>query len=127
SAHLSQSDFGVLFPRFTKVVAKAEEPERTLKLNARAMLQVMREKGIEVAPTSKIDIEEVEQDAEVKEHSADSAEDWKILSTEKDSIRGWVAVDPQMDRLDRVRSWENEAEVSLAPEMSQGEEVPSAA
>jgi len=127
SAHLSQSDFGVLFPRFTKVVAKAEEPERTLKLNVRAMLQVMRENDIEVAPVSRVDLEEGQQDPEVKEHSADSTEDWKILSTKESTVRGWVAVDPQMDRLDHVRSWENEAEVSLAPEMSQGEEVRSAA
>ncbi|KAI9744044.1 MAG: hypothetical protein M1835_002813, partial [Candelina submexicana] len=39
SAHLSQSDFGVLFPWITKKVFKAENPERTLLLNVRAILQ----------------------------------------------------------------------------------------
>jgi hypothetical protein len=57
SAHLSQSDFGVLFPWFTKKAFKAEEPERTLRLNVRAVLQVLRESGIPVAPTSREDME----------------------------------------------------------------------
>ncbi|KAI5843839.1 platelet-activating factor acetylhydrolase, isoform II-domain-containing protein [Morchella snyderi] len=42
SAHLSQSDFGVLFPR---AIRGAEEPERILALNVRAAVQWLREAG----------------------------------------------------------------------------------
>lgn len=46
SAHLSQSDFGVLFPNLTKYVMKAIEPEHTLQLNLRAILAMMRGQGL---------------------------------------------------------------------------------
>lgn len=45
SAHLSQSDFGVLFPWLTKRFLKAEEPERLLRLNVRAILESLRRRG----------------------------------------------------------------------------------
>lgn len=51
SAHLNQSDFGVLFPWLTKKVFGAEQPERALRLNVRAMLQLLRTQGIPVART----------------------------------------------------------------------------
>lgn len=49
SQHFNQSDFGVLFPSLARRFTKAEEPERILELNTRAMVQVMREAGLEVA------------------------------------------------------------------------------
>lgn len=49
SQHFNQSDFGLLFPWLSKRITKAEEPERILELNVRAMVQVLRESGIEVA------------------------------------------------------------------------------
>lgn len=51
SAHLNQSDFGVLFPWLTKKVFGAEQPERSLRLNVRAMLQLLRANGVPVART----------------------------------------------------------------------------
>ncbi len=51
SAHLSQSDFGVLFPWLTKKIFSAEEPERALRLNLRAQLQLLRANGVPVART----------------------------------------------------------------------------
>lgn len=51
SAHLSQSDFGVLFPWLTKKVFGAEQPERALRLNVRAMLQLLRTNHVPVART----------------------------------------------------------------------------
>lgn len=51
SAHLSQSDFGVLFPRLTRRVFGSEEPERALRLNRRAALEVLRRNGVPVART----------------------------------------------------------------------------
>ncbi|QIW97530.1 hypothetical protein AMS68_003048 [Peltaster fructicola] len=49
SQHFNQSDYGILFPWIAKRFTKAEEPERILELNVRAMVQVIRESGIEVA------------------------------------------------------------------------------
>lgn len=49
SQHFNQSDFGILFPFLARRFTKAEEPERILELNTRAMVQTMREAGIEVA------------------------------------------------------------------------------
>ncbi|KAK3325555.1 platelet-activating factor acetylhydrolase, isoform II-domain-containing protein [Apodospora peruviana] len=46
SAHLSQSDFGVLFPWFVKKAFGAEQPERTMRLNVRALLQFLRGNGV---------------------------------------------------------------------------------
>ncbi|KAI2470823.1 phospholipase A2 [Annulohypoxylon bovei var. microspora] len=51
SAHLSQSDFGVLFPWLMFKIYKSEEPERALRLNRRAVLQVLRANGVPVART----------------------------------------------------------------------------
>ncbi|KAG5980843.1 hypothetical protein E4U55_003574 [Claviceps digitariae] len=51
SAHLSQSDFGILFPWLTKKIFSAEQPERALRLNLRAQLQLLRANGIPVART----------------------------------------------------------------------------
>lgn len=51
SAHLNQSDFGVLFPWVTKKIFGAEQPERALRLNVRAMLQLARTQGVPVART----------------------------------------------------------------------------
>ncbi|EXJ91092.1 hypothetical protein A1O1_04199 [Capronia coronata CBS 617.96] len=50
SAHLSQSDFGLLFPRLVRYVTKAEDPEEIIALNVRAVLSVMRGVGLDVEP-----------------------------------------------------------------------------
>ena len=46
SAHLSQSDFGPLFPTLTRVLMKAADPLGTMELNVRAVTQAMRNAGI---------------------------------------------------------------------------------
>ncbi|CAM1508041.1 Fc.00g048890.m01.CDS01 [Cosmosporella sp. VM-42] len=51
SAHLSQSDFGILFPWLTKKIFNAEQPERALRLNLRAQLQLLRVNNIPVGRT----------------------------------------------------------------------------
>jgi platelet-activating factor acetylhydrolase len=88
SAHLSQSDFGVLFPWVTTKIFGAKEPERVLKLNARAMLQVMRNAGKEVANTSALDME-LEN---VKGMDGGVVNDEKILESTKGSVRDWVSL-----------------------------------
>ncbi|KAF2638434.1 hypothetical protein P280DRAFT_471525 [Massarina eburnea CBS 473.64] len=91
SAHLSQSDFGVLLPWITTKIFGAKEPERVLRLNARAMLQVLRDAGIEVANTSALDMEV----KEAKGEDRSVARDEKILSRSADDVRGWVALDTE--------------------------------
>lgn len=93
SAHLSQSDFGVLFPWVTTKVFGAKEPERVLKLNTRAILQVLRENGVRVANTSASDLELDGQKGEDKALAQDTA----ILSRTKDSVRGWVNLSADME------------------------------
>ncbi|KAK7706318.1 hypothetical protein SLS64_007658 [Diaporthe eres] len=51
SAHLNQSDFAVLFPWLTKKVFGSDEPERALRLNVRACVQLLRTNGVPVART----------------------------------------------------------------------------
>ncbi|KAM0328690.1 hypothetical protein ACHAQA_005103 [Verticillium albo-atrum] len=51
SAHLSQSDFGILFPWLTKRIFNSVEPERALRVNLRAQLQALRVNGVPVART----------------------------------------------------------------------------
>ncbi|KAI9788834.1 MAG: hypothetical protein M1833_002800 [Piccolia ochrophora] len=72
SAHLSQSDFGVLFPRLTRTFFRAENPERTVDLNVRAALQVMREGGAELG--EKADEEILRRDG---------------------GVEGWISIDPR--------------------------------
>lgn len=48
SAHLSQSDFGLLFPNLTRYLMKAQDPQKTIELNVRAILAVMRGRGLEI-------------------------------------------------------------------------------
>ncbi len=95
SAHLSQSDFGLLSPGLTKRLLKADEPIRTLRLNVRAILEAMRQSRIEVAPTSSSDMEE---EAVVKESvfvnsQTSNGHDFNILATDG-RVKGWVVVEP---------------------------------
>ena len=104
SAHLSQSDFGILFPWLIKRALKAQEPERTLLLNTRAALEMMRQNGTELADTTPVEIEEVAHHKSTKSMNgyADGpvngdvlkghgklGQDRKILET-SGQIRAWV-------------------------------------
>ncbi|RMY25569.1 hypothetical protein D0866_11068 [Hortaea werneckii] len=77
SQHFNQSDYGILFPWLAQKFTKAEEPERCLELNTRAMVQVLREAGIELG----------------------GEDDRDILSKANDHIRRWhpIAIDGQED------------------------------
>ncbi|KAK0739595.1 platelet-activating factor acetylhydrolase [Apiosordaria backusii] len=48
SAHLSQSDFAVLFPWLTKKAFGSETPDKVLSLNTRAVVQFLRVNQVEV-------------------------------------------------------------------------------
>ncbi|EUC30819.1 hypothetical protein COCCADRAFT_7182 [Bipolaris zeicola 26-R-13] len=90
SAHLSQSDFGVLFPWLTTKFFGVKEPERVLKLNTRAILQVLRENGVRVGNTSAADLE-------LEDQTVSQANDTTILSRTKDSVRGWVNLSAEVE------------------------------
>ena len=90
SAHLSQSDFGILFPWLTRKAFKAEDPARALRLNTRAVLEVMRRCGFHVADTSAVDMEITGPN----HHSTNGStgQDSKILERRGD-VKGWVALE----------------------------------
>ncbi|MCJ1469995.1 hypothetical protein MMC07_008640 [Pseudocyphellaria aurata] len=97
SAHLSQSDFGVLLPWLTKKVFKADDPVGTLRLNVRAVLELMRQNGIELAPTSSVDMEEAAAGGarnDVDSERLSKGQDVRILATDG-SVKGWVVLKPE--------------------------------
>jgi platelet-activating factor acetylhydrolase len=96
SAHLSQSDFGVLFPWFTRKVFAAEEPERVMKLNVRAILQLLRERHVPVSATSVVDMELGSETNSV------IRDDTRIFSMESGVIRGWNYLSVNADDLSDV-------------------------
>lgn len=98
SQHFSQSDFGILFPWITKRLMKAMEPERLLTLNMRAVLQMLRENGVEVAETSKEDMEiSTPEDEQV--HEKQSRRDPILL--DHGNVRGWIRM-PTTDKVPRA-------------------------
>ena len=89
SQHFSQSDFGILFPWLTERFMHAAEPERVLKLNMRAVLQMMRNCGHDVAATSAADMDlPADKKLTAKEEQAG---DEQILS-KVSSVRGWTSI-----------------------------------
>ena len=92
SAHLSQSDFGHLYPWLTKKLFHAQEPERTMRLNVRAILESLRRSGIKVADTSAADMEGEVAMVGGEKRRQDGGQDFSILAT-SGRVRGWVAVD----------------------------------
>ncbi|KAF2017913.1 hypothetical protein BU24DRAFT_420962 [Aaosphaeria arxii CBS 175.79] len=86
SAHLSQSDFGTLFPWVTTKVFGVKEPQRVMKLNVRAILQLLRDAGVEVADTSAADMEVDGLGGEK------TGVDKILLTTEGHAIRDWISL-----------------------------------
>ncbi|KAL9097611.1 MAG: hypothetical protein Q9165_000508 [Trypethelium subeluteriae] len=129
SAHLSQSDFGILFPWFTRKIFGAMEPERVVRLNSRAILQTLRTCGIDVADTTHIDAEEALEskidpgsDVETKngmgEGSIDgSRRDWKILAADG-NVRGWINVSTEAEAGDESDGSSTDAASHKATEKS---------
>ena len=104
SQHFNQSDFGILFPWITRRFAKAEEPERILELNTRAVVEVMRQSGIGVA----------------------GGDDAAVLSTEDGRIRRWVAIPCEREsEMEEVVVPQGNVKTSLEsqPEMREDEAV----
>lgn len=121
SAHLSQSDFGILFPWITKKVFKAEEPERTLKLNVRAILQMLRDNGVEVADTSRTDMEENATDnSRIPVGDSNNGQDRKIFTPNR-GVRGWVAVSTDLHDSTAATSVETDRKKGPSDAVVEGE------
>lgn len=120
SAHLSQSYFGLLYPYLTKKFMKALDPERTLRLNVRAILESLRRSGIQVADTSAVDMElstgnDPINPKEIEDKQAfPLSQDHTILATDG-SIKGWIAVPPYQAK-DEVRTHDFAKEVKAPGE-----------
>jgi len=93
AAHLSQSDFGILFPWVVKKFLAVDEPERIMRLNVRAVLQLLRDQGIEVSATSAADME--------LEGKADVDKDVLIFG-KNEEIRGWNYLSTNVGDMDDV-------------------------
>lgn len=108
SAHLSQSDFGILFPWVTRKMMGVEEPERVLRLNVRAVLQLLRDSGVPVAETSRVDMElEVAGEPTDSTAAAPAAQDRDIFSTDG-AIRGWHWLDLDVSDMEDVKAEDEE-------------------
>lgn len=95
SAHLNQSDFGVLFPWMTKKIFGAEQPERALRLNVRAMLQLLRTRDVPVARTwvgDLIDGADLSAKQKVTEDSSSSSDADDKASVMEDGINNDKAI-----------------------------------
>jgi platelet-activating factor acetylhydrolase len=92
SAHLSQSDFGVLFPWVTQKFLKTDHPEGYITLNARAILQVLRENGYDLALSKKLSPEDNAQQSDASSAKAQKKGlDWRILDADG-AIPGWNVI-----------------------------------
>lgn len=119
SAHLSQSDFGILFPWLTKKALKVDDPERTMRLNVRAFLQLLRENGWQISGTSRLDREDPTVD-EVPTEKSQSDHDWKIFGP-SGSVKGWIAVDSSNKVLGEDANDEADAEKMPSDAVIDGE------
>ncbi|KAF3913926.1 hypothetical protein ABW21_db0205895 [Orbilia brochopaga] len=90
SAHMSQSDFGILFPRSARYFAGVNDSEAVLEMNIRAVTTFMRERGLKVAP-----------------HVAETGGDGKNIFDE-DGVDGWEAVELELGEEGLPRQEEEE-------------------
>ena len=92
SAHLNQSDFGILFPWLTKRMFQAVEPERVLRLNLRAQLQFLRQNGVPVAQTCSADMVDGPEKSTAGMQSDGSDDDSAILDKRDGLVGHWKAI-----------------------------------
>ncbi|PWW76444.1 hypothetical protein C7212DRAFT_357376 [Tuber magnatum] len=106
SAHLSQSDFGILFP---VVVRHAENPQRILDLNVRATIQWLREAGYNDRLAETEHLEELvnglrlncdDKDKEIKNKEGD----WRIWEEGDTGVEGWERIDLEETDIPEVKA-----------------------
>ncbi|KAK4219181.1 platelet-activating factor acetylhydrolase, isoform II-domain-containing protein [Rhypophila decipiens] len=93
SAHLGQSDFGLLFPWLTKKVFQGKNPERVMRLNVRAVLQFLRENSVSsLAKTGPKDLVEGGAPTPEGEKAAVVRDDKAILAKDNNAVEAWVPI-----------------------------------
>jgi platelet-activating factor acetylhydrolase len=116
SAHLSQSDFGILFPYLTKRFLAIEEPERILRLNVRAITQLLRNNDIEIGTTSRTDLEMEDANPEATDN------DEKIFM--KGAVKGWEFISTDLgDMTDVADEDEKKGQVEKTEAAAPGDAV----
>ncbi|CUS15203.1 unnamed protein product [Tuber aestivum] len=106
SAHLSQSDFGILFP---VVVRRAENPQRILDLNVRATIQWLREAGYSDRLAKAEHLEELVHglrlDCDDKDKGVKNKEgDWRIWEEGDTGVEGWGRIDLEETDVPEVKT-----------------------
>lgn len=104
AAHLNQSDFGLLFPRLTQRIFGSQAPERALRLNLRALLQVLRANAVPVARTALADLVDggasaasYDKLAEASSSEEEEGDDASEMEKKTMAIPAVVAVDGVFD------------------------------
>ncbi|KAI2643167.1 phospholipase A2 [Xylaria nigripes] len=128
SAHLNQSDFGVIFPWLTRKVFGTGAPGRASRLNLRAILQVLRVNGHSVAGTRNVDL----VDTRVKDTAANSPESGTESSGKSDTCTDDTAIfehegnairedDTNTDELIKAWRWIDMVGMGQAPDSDDNE------
>lgn len=94
SAHMGQSDFGVLSPKLSKKVFKCDDPVRAMHMNILAALEMLRQNGYELAETSPLAMKPQANghfSPDFVGQKPRKGQDSKILAIDG-SIKGWIAV-----------------------------------
>ncbi|KAI0805759.1 phospholipase A2 [Xylaria sp. FL0064] len=111
SSHVNQSDFALLFPWLTRKVLGSAAPGRALRLNLRAILQVLRVNNIAVAGTQSVDmVDNTAKDAKANPRGAGKeicTDDKAILEHEGNAIRENEETVTTADDLVQAWKWIN--------------------
>ena len=94
SAHMGQSDFGVLSPKLSQKVFKCDDPVRAMHMNILAALEMLKQNGYEVGETSLLDMKSKANGhvfSDVIGQQPRNDQNSKILDTDG-SIKGWIAL-----------------------------------
>lgn len=127
SAHLSQSDFGILFPR---VIRKAENPARILELNVRAVIQWLREAGYSHRIAKYQELEEVietmsigDADDESRGATTDNTVGWdrSIFRDGDEALDGWGRI--ELDEFEQEEKEDEEGGAQNGGQQSGGDEA----
>lgn len=139
SAHLNQSDFGVLFPWLTKKIFGSADPERVLRLNMRAIVQTLRVNSVPVGRTSYGDL--VDGAPETKmldgEDTVDGVQDDKAIfdRSGNSGVEAWSWIDivgmgdeasasgNADDEKAAAEAQEPEMAAEMEPQVSEGEAI----
>lgn len=139
SAHLNQSDFGVLFPWLTKKIFGSADPERVLRLNMRAILQTLRVNNVPIGRTSYGDLVDGAPETKILDgvDAVDGVQDDKAIfdRSGNSGVEAWSWVDivgmgdeasasgNADDEKAAAEAQEPEMAAEMEPQVSEGEAI----